>query len=145
MRGGTANCTVAVADEEIASPVASSPDFLVVMNNPSLLRFTPLVKSGGTVLINSSLVQYEVRRHDLTLVRVPVSDLAREMGEIRSANVVMLGALAEVTRLVELEGLKRALAETGLGRKPQVLELNRKALEVGAREARLASGKGQQA
>lgn len=141
MRGGTANCTVVVSDEEIASPVASNPDIAVVMNNPSLMKFSNLVRSGGTLLVNSSLVETKIGRADLNVVPVPVSDLAHELGEDRSANVVMMGAFVAVTGLLDLDAFKEALAETNLGKKPKVLELNRKALEVGAAAARRALGK----
>ena len=132
VRGGTANCTVAIGDEEIASPVASEPHILVVMNNPSLLRFAGRVKPGGTVLLNASLVTAETRREDLNWIRLPATDLAREQGEVRSANVLMVGALAQITDLVGLDALGDALAETGLGKKPEVLALNRQVLGVGA-------------
>ncbi len=138
VRGGTANCTVVVSDQEIASPVASSPDYAVVMNNPSLLRFANMVATGGGLLLNSSLVHSPVNRDDLTVVRVPVNQLAHELGEDRSANVVMLGAFAEISGVVSLEAIKEALAETKLGQKPKVLEINRRALEVGAEAARRA-------
>jgi len=138
VRGGTANCTVVVSDDEIASPVASSPDLAVVMNNPSLLKFANLVPSGGTILLNSSLVQSPVKRDDIRVLRLPVSDLAHDMGEDRSANVIMMGAYAQVTGVVSLDSLKQAMSETGLGKKPKVLELNRRALEVGAEAARQA-------
>ena len=141
VRGGTANCTVVVSDEEIASPVASNPDIAVVMNNPSLMKFSNLVRSGGILLVNSSLVDTKIGRSDLNVVPVPVSDLAHELGEDRSANVVMMGAFVAVTGLLNLEAFKEAMAETNLGKKPKVLELNRKALEVGAQAARQALGK----
>ncbi len=141
VRGGTANCTVVVSDEEIASPVASSPDCAVVMNNPSLLKFVNVVRPGGTILLNSTLVHAPVNRPDVTVVSLPVSDLAHELGEDRSANVVMMGALAEAMNIVSITDIKEALAETGLGKKPKVLELNRRALEVGAEKARQALNK----
>jgi 2-oxoglutarate ferredoxin oxidoreductase subunit gamma len=141
VRGGTANCTVVVSDEEIASPVSSSPDCAVVMNNPSLIKFANVVRPGGVILLNSSLVQSTVNRTDLIVVPLPVSALAHELGEDRSANVVMMGALAEVVGAVSVEDLKAALADTGLGKKPKVLELNRRALEVGAEKARQALNK----
>jgi 2-oxoglutarate ferredoxin oxidoreductase subunit gamma len=138
VRGGTANCTVVVSDEEIASPVASSPDIAVVMNNPSLLKFTNLVRPGGIMLINSTLVGSEVNRHDLTVVKVPASGLAHELGEDRSANVVMMGAFAQVSGLLSLEVFKETLGETNLGKKPKVLALNLEAMEKGAQSARQA-------
>jgi len=141
VRGGTANCTVVVSEEEIASPVSSSPDVAVVMNNPSLLKYVNVVRGGGVILVNSSLVQASVGRGDVNVIEVPASDLAHELGEDRSANVVMMGAFAQVTGLLGLGAFQAALAETNLGKKPKVLELNRKALEVGAAAARRAMGK----
>ena len=136
VRGGTANCTVVVSDEEIASPVSSSPDCAVVMNNPSLLKFANLVRTGGTILLNSTLVQAAVNRTDVNVIQVPASDLAHELGEDRSANVVMMGAFAKATGILGLEAFKEALSDTNLGKKPKVLELNRRALEVGAAQVR---------
>ncbi len=141
VRGGTANCTVVVSDEEIASPVSSTPDFLVVMNNPSLLRFANVVRTGGTILINEDLVKDALGRDDLKIIKVPVNTLAHELGEDRSANVVMLGAMAQATGVVSIDAIKQALAQTGLGKKEKVLELNRRALEVGADHVRRLAGK----
>ena len=141
VRGGTANCTVVVSDQEIASPVASSPDCAVVMNYPSLMKYLNLVRPNGYILVNSSLVEAEVKRSDVTVIWLPVSDLAHELGEDRSANVVMMGALAQVTGVVSLDDLKEALAHTGLGKKEKVLELNRRALDLGAAKAREALDK----
>ena len=141
VRGGTANCTVVVSDQEIASPVASSPDFAVVMNNPSLIRFSTVVRTGGGLLLNEDLVHSPVKREDLQVIRIPVSTLAHKLGEDRSANVVMVGAFAEMSQVAPLDAFKEALADTGLGKKPKVLELNRKALEVGAEAAREAMQK----
>ncbi len=139
MRGGTANCTVAVSDDEIASPVASAPDIAVVMNNPSALRFSAAVKSGGAVLLNSSLVNSELRREDIRVSRIPGNDLALGLGEVRSANIVMLGALAELSRVLPMGAFSEALGKTRLGRSRAVLELNRRALELGATTQRAAS------
>jgi 2-oxoglutarate ferredoxin oxidoreductase subunit gamma len=129
---------VVVSDDEIASPVASSPDIAVVMNNPSLLKYSNLVRTGGIMLINSSLVSAPLNRHDLTAVQIPATDLAHKLGEDRSANVVMMGAFAQVAGVLSLEVFKETLAQTNLGKKPKVLELNRHALEVGAEAARQA-------
>ena len=83
----------------------------------------------------------EIKRDDVTVVPVPFNELAHELGEDRSANVIMVGALAQATGVLSIEALKEALAETGLGKKPKVLELNRRALEVGANTARQALAK----
>lgn len=139
VRGGTANCTVVVSEEEIASPVASSLDIAVVMNNPSLLKYVNLVRLGGVMLVNSSLVgSHQVNSQDLKVIKVPASDLAHELGEDRSANMVMMGAFTQVTGILGLDDFKEALAETNLGKKPKVLELNRQAMDKGAQIVREA-------
>lgn len=136
VRGGTANCTVCISEDEIASPVASTPACAVIMNNPSLVKFANMVATGGTILVNKSLVHAEVQRDDITVIGLPCTELASELGEVRSANVVMVGALAQAIGVVSLDALKKALAETGLGKKPKVLELNERALDLGAKKVR---------
>src|SRR4030043_749868 len=79
VRGGTANCTVAVSDEEIAPPVASSPEFVVAMNQPSLIRFQNQIQSGGVIFTNSSLVEIEVTRGDVEVVKVPATETAEKL------------------------------------------------------------------
>ncbi|MEW6261798.1 MAG: 2-oxoacid:acceptor oxidoreductase family protein [Thermodesulfobacteriota bacterium] len=140
MRGGTANCTVTVADEEIASPVASELDCLAALNLPSLERFAPLVKPGGLILINASLIPENQRpRSEAVLVRVPTHELALEVGSARAANMVMLGVFIGKTGLLTLAetfaGLKAALAG-----KEQLLEINLAGIEKGAEFAAETSG-----
>ena len=132
MRGGTANCTVVISDEEITSPVSATPDYAVILNNPSLLRYMDSVKNGGTLLLNSSLVSSQVTRKDIRVMQVPGTTLAHELGEVRSTNMVMAGALAKVCGLPDLAAMLDALPETNLGKKAAILELNRKALTLGA-------------
>jgi 2-oxoglutarate ferredoxin oxidoreductase subunit gamma len=130
VRGGTANCTVAISDEEIASPVASSPDFIVAMNQPSLVRFQNQIQSGGVLFINSSLIEAEVSRGDIDIVRVPANSIAEELGSPRSANMVMMGAFTKKSNLVSvssvIEGLKSALKD-----KQKLIAINEKALMAG--------------
>src|SRR5512136_2337113 len=89
VRGGTANCTVVISTEEIASPVASQPEFAVLMNNPSLFRFQNQVQSGGTIFLNSSMVESRPVRGDLEIIEVPVNDLAKESLGSKAANMIM--------------------------------------------------------
>ncbi len=130
MRGGTANCTVAISDEEIASPVASSPDFLVAMNEPSLTRFQNQVQSGGLFFINSSLIETAVSRGDVDVIEVPANGMAEELGNLKCANMVMLGAFTKKSNLVPLSALIEALEETLRG-KENLIALNTKALTNG--------------
>jgi 2-oxoglutarate ferredoxin oxidoreductase subunit gamma len=133
MRGGTANCTVVVADEEIASPIASHPEFVVALNYPSMVKYENTVKSGGMIFLNSDLISETPQRKDVKIVKVPANSLAREMGNDRVLNMIMLGALASVTRVVSAKALAEAV-ETALGGKKQALiDINKQALEKGAR------------
>ena len=130
VRGGTANCTVAVSDEEIASPVASAPDFIVAMNQPSMVRFQNQIQSGGVLLINSSLIETEISRGDVDIVKVPVNSIAEQLGSPRSANMVMLGAFTKKSNIVSIssviEGLKSALRK-----KQKLIAVNTEALMAG--------------
>jgi 2-oxoglutarate ferredoxin oxidoreductase subunit gamma len=130
VRGGTANCTVAVSDEEIASPVASAPEFVVAMNQPSLIRFQHQLQSGGVFFLNSSLIEAEVMRGDIEVVRVPANSIAEEMGNARSANMVMLGAFTRKSNLVLLDGLIRGLEDALKGKK-KLVAANTEALKKG--------------
>jgi 2-oxoglutarate ferredoxin oxidoreductase subunit gamma len=130
VRGGTANCTVAVSDEEIASPVASSPEFIVAMNQPSLIRFQNQIESGGLFFINSSLIEAEIPRGDIDIVKVPANSIAEELGSPRSANMVMLGAFTKKSNLVSLSSVIEALKDT-LKNKQKLIAINKKALQAG--------------
>ncbi len=131
MRGGTANCTVAVSDEEIASPVASSPEFVVAMNYPSMIKYQNMVRSGGTIFVNSDLVTENPARDDVSVVRVPANTLAHEMQNDRVLNMVMLGAVVAKTGIVAPDALLGAVEAVLKGKKKSLIEINQKALEKG--------------
>ncbi len=130
VRGGTANCTVAISDEEIASPVASSPDFVVAMNQPSLIKFQNQLHSGGVLFFNSSLIETQISRGDIEVVAVPANSMAEELGSPQSANMVMLGAFIKKSNLVSLSTLIEALGKT-LKKKEKLAAINKKALIAG--------------
>ena len=130
VRGGTANCTVAISTDDIASPVASSPEFLVVMSQPSLARFQNQVESGGVLFYNSSLVKIDIPRGDIELLAVPAMRMAEEMGSPRSANMIMLGAFIKKTNLVSMDTIFETLKET-FKTKPKLIAPNKKALMAG--------------
>ncbi len=130
VRGGTANCTVAISDEEIASPVASAPEFVVAMNQPSLVRFQNQIQSGGVFFINTPLVQPDILRGDIDVIDVPANRIAEEMGSPRSANMVMLGAFTRKSNLVSLSSLVDGLKST-LKSKQKLISINEKALTAG--------------
>ena len=132
VRGGTANCTVVVSDEEIASPIASSPEFVVAMNYPSMIKYQNMVKSGGTMFLNSDLITEEPAREDINVVKVPVNSLAHKMGSDRALNMVMLGAVREKTNMVSEKSISVAIETVLEGKKQQFVEVNQKAVNVGA-------------
>lgn len=132
VRGGTANCTVVVSDEEIFSPVASSPEYAVIMNKPSLARYESMIKEGGVIVLNSSLIDTNPSRTDLTVLRVPANDMAKELGSDRTINMIMLGAFVQQTGITTLDSIMNGLGEIVKGKKPAVMELNRKGLDKGA-------------
>ena len=132
VRGGTANCTVCISDEEIASPVASSPDFAVVLNKPSMVKYQDLIKKGGAMIINSSLVDSEISRQDIDIVKVPANEIALELGSERTLNMIMLGAFIAKTGIISRDSLMKGLSEVLKGKDQSLLELNLKGMEKGA-------------
>ncbi len=132
MRGGTANCSVVVADDEVSSPIVSRPDTAVVLNEPSLAKFEPMVKPGGLLIVNSSLINTKPKRTDIKVALVPCNAIAQELGSIKVANMVALGALAGLTGAVSVESIAKALPKVFKRAKPEILELNIKALRRGA-------------
>lgn len=131
VRGGTANCTVVVSDEEIASPVASEPEFVVAMNQPSFARFQSILQAGGLLCANSSLVNTDSARSDIEVLAIPTSELAERLGSVKVANMVMLGALIRASNMISydtmLENLEAILGEG----KSKLIKLNREALALG--------------
>ena len=132
MRGGKARCTVVVSDEEIGSPLVRRPSAAIVLNIPSMEAFEPAVKPGGMLVVNSSLVPQQSERDDIRVVYVPASDLATELGNVRLANVICLGALVKATGVVPLAAVEQALDNHLPERHRKLLGLNKEALQKGA-------------
>lgn len=130
-RGGTANCSVTISEEYVNSPVISSPDSVVIMNKPSLAKFQPKLKKGGLCFVNSSLVVEETYRDDITIYEVPANDLALQIGNLKVANMIMLGAYLAVTKIFTKEDVMNVLEQKFTGAKAKLLDINRQALDVG--------------
>ena len=130
MRGGTANCTVVISDRPVGSPVIQSPNAVVAMNLPSLDKFEPDVRSGGLLIINTSLINRGSTRDDLTVVNVPANEIANELGNRRGANMVALGAYLGATEAVSVDGIIEVIRET-FAAKPGVIDVNITALQRG--------------
>jgi len=133
MRGGTANCSVVIASGEVYTPIVTAPDTVIVMNEPSLAKFEPLIKKGGLLIINSSLVNSKPKRADIKVLDVPCNEIADKLGNGRAANLVALGAFAAATKAVGVENIAGAMKTVFKRATPEVLELNKKALEAGAK------------
>jgi 2-oxoglutarate ferredoxin oxidoreductase subunit gamma len=136
MRGGTANCSVVVSDEEIGSPMVPNPDTLVALNLPSFLKFAPLAAKGGFLLYNCSLIEQKPDRRDLDVLALPASEIANSLGNPRVANMVAIGALLARKPVVKLETVIRSLPEVVPSRFSDLLALNEKAIRAGADYAR---------
>jgi len=132
MRGGRARCTVVISNEEIGSPLVRRPSAAIVLNIPSMEAFEPAVKPGGVLVVNSSLVPQRSQRRDIRVFHIPASDIATELGSIRLANVVCLGALVQATGVVSLEAVEQALDNHLPERHRKLLEANKAALRKGA-------------
>lgn len=129
MRGGTANCSVVISDELVGSPVVTELDSVIVMNRPSLDKFEEMLQPGGLVVLDSDIVDRMPERDDVEVIAIPAQTEAEKIGSKKIANMILLGAYVKKTGIVSLEATVQALADHG---KAQFLELNKKALEVGA-------------
>lgn len=136
MRGGTANCTVVIADDEIGSPVVKNPDVALVMNLPSLDKYEPLVKPGGFLVINESMVDRGARRADITVITVPCNDIAESIGSQRLANMVAVGALLSNLKELTVADVEAALNAHMPGRHKHLLPKNIEAIHKGYEYAR---------
>jgi 2-oxoglutarate ferredoxin oxidoreductase subunit gamma len=132
MRGGTAHVTVIISDEEIGSPVIRHPSAAMILNNPSMEKYEPLVKGRGVLVYNSSLITATPARSDICYVPVRANDIASELGNVRMANMVALGALMAETGILPLETVGQALRDHLPESKRNMLEPNLQALQRGA-------------
>jgi 2-oxoglutarate ferredoxin oxidoreductase subunit gamma len=131
MRGGTANCTVIVSSEEVASPVVPNPITLIAMNQPSLDKFEPMVVKDGIIVVNQSLVSRDISRDDIQVVKVPANDIANELGNLRVANMVALGTYIAKSKSVKMETIFDALEQILDKRQEKIIALNKEALKRG--------------
>ena len=132
MRGGTANCTVLISSNEIGSPIVSHPKVLIAMNQPSLDKFELNVNENGLIILNDSLIEREVKRNDVDVIRIPADDIAAKLGNPRAANMVALGAYVKKSGVVKSETIFKALEKALTGPKQKLLDINKKALKQGA-------------
>lgn len=133
MRGGTANCAVTVSDTPVGSPlITGDATCAIVMNLPSLEKFEREVKTGGKILVNSSLIERKVERDDVEVHYIPANELALELGNPKVANMIMLGAYLEAEPAVEVDSVLEAFKKVFGPSKEKFVPLNRDALQKGA-------------
>jgi len=132
MRGGTANATVVISNDQIASPIVTHPDMAIILNQPSLDRFESRVSKDGLVLLNTSMIKRDPVRTDLTCIKVDGTLIAHQIGNVRVANVVTLGAFIEHTKLVEIKSIEQGIKDLFANKNPKMTEINLKALHAGA-------------
>ncbi|MHC4881945.1 MAG: 2-oxoacid:acceptor oxidoreductase family protein [Planctomycetota bacterium] len=132
MRGGTANAAVIISTEEISSPIVTHPDAAIILNQPSLERFEPELEPDGRVLLNTSMVKRQPQRTDLTCIKVNATQIAHDIGNLRVANIVCVGAFIEHTKLLSMDSIEQAVKDLFSNKKAALVEINLKALHAGA-------------
>ena len=131
-RGGTANCAVVVSEDPVGSPLVTSPSTAIVLNNPSFDKFEPHVRSGGLLILNSSLVRKASERKDIKIIEISASDMANDLGNSRVANMILLGAFLEHTKIVSTNSVIESLKKVLSADKHHLIEVNKQALRKGA-------------
>lgn len=140
MRGGTCNCTVVLSDEEIGSPVVKRPNTLIALNRPSLEKFQGDVREGGLIVFNSNLADPSLARtQGVRAVGIAVNDIAESLGDTRLANMVALGAYAQVSGALSVEALQKALDHVISAHHRHLIPKNVEALVLGAQKAKEAA------
>ncbi|MCK4860128.1 MAG: 2-oxoacid:acceptor oxidoreductase family protein [Candidatus Omnitrophica bacterium] len=129
MRGGTAHCMVIISDNLISSPLVILPDTAIIMNVASLAKFKNIVKKGGRLFLNTSLVQKEIERKDIKVIEIPATEIAVKLGQVKIANMVILGAYLKQKKMFSKESVFTALEK--VLNKAELLLLNKEAIQRG--------------
>ena len=132
IRGGTANCTVIISSDEIGSPVVQTPSAMMILNEASFRKFESRIRLNGQLFLNTSLVHDAPTRTDLTRIEINANDIAKDLGDIRISNMVMLGAFLKKTGVVAMESVLAAIRQVLPPRRHALLPLNENALKRGA-------------
>ncbi len=131
MRGGTCNCSVCLSDEAIGSPLVVNPDVLVAMNLPSLDKFVDAVVPGGSIFLDSSIIDKKVERDDISVYYVPATKLAEENGIKGLANIVLLGKMLKELEFATGESIEKSVRKCVPAKKAAMVDFNLKAIEIG--------------
>ncbi len=136
MRGGTANCMVVYDEEAVGSPIVDTPTEVVAMNIPSLLKFEEELPENGILILNSSVIDREPNREDIKVIKVDANKIADELGNLKVANMVVLGAYVQATEMTGIETLEKALKKKLTGNKSKLVEINLAAIKKGMQVAK---------
>lgn len=131
MRGGTANCTVIISDDPIGAPLVAQPDIAIVLNKPSYDKYEPLVKAGGLLVVNCSIVSEESERTDIEIIYIAANAIAEEFGTAKMLNAAVLGAMLARRPVLQLEEVEQSLVDHLPARKAHMLDANRSVLQRG--------------
>jgi 2-oxoglutarate ferredoxin oxidoreductase subunit gamma len=132
MRGGTAHSAITISDGEIYSPIIENPTAIIILNQPSLDKFEDKVQKNGLIVLNESLVNRDVRRKDLEVVKVKATELAGELGNTKVANLILIGAFLKKTKLLSLDTVLENLVNYFPKSKQNLIDINKQALRKGA-------------
>ncbi|MEA1884405.1 MAG: 2-oxoacid:acceptor oxidoreductase family protein [Thermotogota bacterium] len=135
MRGGTANCMVVIDEEAVGSPIIDKPTEVIAMNIPSLLKFEDELEKEGIMILNSSAIDIETKRTDIKVVKIDANKIADEIGNLKVANMVVLGAYIEAAKIITLDAVKKALEKKLTGKKAKLLQMNIEAIKRGMQVA----------
>jgi 2-oxoglutarate ferredoxin oxidoreductase subunit gamma len=131
MRGGTANCTVIISDEPIGAPLVAQPDVAIVLNKPSYDKYEPLVKAGGLLVVNCSIVSEESERTDIEIIYVAANAIAEEFGTVKMLNAAVLGAMLARRPVLQLEEVEQSIVDHLPAGKAHMIDANRSVLQRG--------------
>ena len=130
VRGGTAYSMVKISDNEIASPIVTAPDILIVMNRPSLVKYEAKLKESGILISNKTLIGTVPKKKGITVVNIPLTEAASKLGDVRSANMIAVGAVAKRSKMLSIRNVQNALGII-FKNNDKLLSGNKKALEKG--------------
>ena len=139
MRGGTANCTVIVSDDAIGAPLVAAPDIAIVLNLPSFEKYESLVKTGGLLVINTSIVTLDPTREDIEIIKLPANSIAEKYGTAKMLNVVVVGAMLARRPVLSLETVESTLIEQLSKKKADLVDANLEALKHGYKAGSLVA------
>ena len=131
MRGGTANCSVILSDDPVGSPIVSNPDVLMAMNLPSLDKYEDAAVPGAKLFIDSTLIEREVKRTDVSAFYIPATRMANEAGIPKLANMILVGKMLRETGLVNYDDIDEALHKVVPAKRAELFDINKKALDMG--------------